>query len=293
MFNYPWVFRVAGVAMAAGALGYVYWIGTFSKSLWEMHTFGLTIACAMALNSLLFYVVCEPSDVNGSVTGDCWKVRDAGWQDNFNPLNWEPSFVLFLVFLRSFMHATAALGSSLSDRIDGGPETYFKHGVANLYQVKAAMFDSFDVLVRLVPLAMLFSGVKLGTAAASPAVKFVTLCDNFWKTNIVVAVLAIVTTVLAWIGAVFWFVLSAITTARELLLTDFELTLLVGILYVSTKIAFGSDNEDRYNPLGDITKYFNTAVATVSEAVPVLSAKKAAPSPKAAPAARAGSAKRK
>jgi len=297
MFNYPWVFRVAGVAMAAGALGYVYWIGTFSKSLWEMHTFGLTIACAISLNSVLFYVVCESADAQlRDISGSCWKLRgDAGWSDNFNVLLWEPSFVLFLMFLKSFVHASAALGSSLSDRIDGGPDTYFKGGVANLYQVKAAMFDSFDVIVRALPIALLFSGVAAKTAEKSPAVSMVNLIDDYYRSNIVATVLAILATVFSWVFAVFVFVISTVKTLRDLLLTDPELTMFVAILYVSTKIAFGSDNEDRYNPLGDITKYFNTAVATVQEAVPVLSAKKdkSAASPKAAAAPRAGSAKRK
>lgn len=77
--------------------------------------------------------------------------------------------------------------------------------------------------------------------------------------------------------------LTTVTTLRELVLTNPELTMFVAILYVSTKVAFGSDNEDRYNPLGDMTKYFNSAVATVQDVVPVLSAKKdkAAASPKA------------
>jgi len=296
MFNYPWVFRLAGVVMAAAALGYVYWIGTFSKSLWEMHTFGLTIACAISLNSVLFYVVCESADAQlRDISGSCWKLRgDAGWSDNFNVLLWEPSFVLFLMFLKSFVHASAALGSSLSDRIDGGPDTYFKGGVANLYQVKAAMFDSFDVIVRALPIALLYSGVA-ATDEKSPAVSMVNLIDDYYRSNIVATVLAILATVFSWVFAAFVFVISTVKTLRDLLLTDPELTMFVAILYVSTKIAFGSDNEDRYNPLGDITKYFNTAVATVQEAVPVLSAKKdkSAASPKAAAAPRAGSAKRK
>jgi len=254
-------------------------------------------SCAISLNSVLFYVVCESADAQlRDISGSCWKLRgDAGWSDNFNVLLWEPSFVLFLMFLKSFVHASAALGSSLSDRIDGGPDTYFKGGVANLYQVKAAMFDSFDVIVRALPIALLFSGVAAKTAEKSPAVSMVNLIDDYYRSNIVATVLAILATVFSWVFAVFVFVISTVKTLRDLLLTDPELTMFVAILYVSTKIAFGSDNEDRYNPLGDITKYFNTAVATVQEAVPVLSAKKdkSAASPKAAAAPRAGSAKRK
>jgi len=294
LFNYPVLFRIAGVAMAAGAVGYVYWIGTFSKSFWEMHTFGLTLACAMTFNVLAFYVVCDSQ--GSSISGSCYNVRNAaGWGDNWNPLNWEPSWVLFLVYLRTFMHATAALGNSLCDRIDGGPDVYFKQGVANVYQVKTAMYDSFDVIFRLVPLALLYQGVAAGTSSDSPAVKMVNLIDEYFRTNIVLGLLAIIGTVFAWVAAAVVFFLTTVTTLRELVLTNPELTMFVAIMYVSTKVAFGSDNEDRYNPLGDMTKYFNSAVATVQDVVPVLSAKKdkAAASPKAGGAPRAGSAKRK
>jgi len=357
LFNYPIVFRVLGLLMTTVSLFYFAWIVNLAKSFWEMHTFGVTVACAMALNALLFNVVCE-KDVNiahkASIYSHCFITRGANyndppgnaqWNDNWNVLNWEPSFVLFLFFLRSFMHATAELGNALCDRIDGGPDSYFKHGVADIHQVKTAVYNSFDVVLRIIPLGIIWHGVKklsdervqeaVGTANAaftaceklaldawplhklynggntafdasihathcialkswwSPAVRMVKLIDDYWFNSFKMNFLALVATLALWVWRAIEFVVDTVSLARDLLVTNVELTFLVLVLYASTRVAFGADGEGRYNPIGDIKKYLNNAVTTVQENIPVLSAKKEKPaaSPKAAP--RAGSAKRK
>jgi hypothetical protein len=99
--------------------------------------------------------------------------------------------------------------------------------------------------------------------------------------------------VFTFVKNVWDFLGATVVLARDLLLNNPTRSLTILFLWATTQIAFGSDGEDRYNPIGDIKKYLSNAVTTVQENIPVLSAKKEKPaaSPKAAP--RAGSAKRK
>jgi len=277
-FSYPLIFRIFGLVLVAVSLFYFAWLVDFFKALSEMHTLSLTFACTMALNVLVFHFF----DINAV------SVEALSWSDNFNPFKWEPSFVLFLFFMRYFVHATSALGSSLCDRIDGGPDSYFNRGVADIHQVQTAMYDSFDVIFRMLPVIIIWRARQPNSGAMRDIVETI---DKYYGSygNIE----KVGSYVFTFVKNVWDFLGATVVLARDLLLNNPTRSLTILFLWATTQIAFGSDGEDRYNPIGDIKKYLSNAVTTVQENIPVLSAKKEKPaaSPKAAP--RAGSAKRK
>ena len=302
LFNYPYLFRIAGIILIAGAAGYAYCIGMFAKSFAEMHTLGLSLASAMFFNSLLFFVMCTASGETSSVLGNCHV--HGSWKDNWDVTKWEPSFVVFLVFLRYFTFATSTLGLSLSDRIDGGPDFFFKRNVSAIYQVRTSVMDGLDVLFRMAPLFVL--------TASSTGAEFILNTDALWRGEVKndagdvmkaygMGVTKAYDVVYANLSTIFSSLLKLaeafITYGKDLLLADYKMTLLVTLFAAATYCSFGSDSEGRH-PIMPAFKevlsvYVHHAKAHEGGEEKAASAKKAAaPSPKAT-GARSGSAKRK
>ena len=286
LFNYPWIFKVAGLTVVGISFGYAYWVGLFVKSFAEMNTLGLSLASAMSFNSLLFFALCK-GEPGATVHGNC--PTPAVWHDNFSIFNWEPSFIIFLAFLRFFTHATSALGLSLSDRIDGGSDFFFKKNVSAIYQVRAAVMDGLDVLLRMMPIWMLACTTGIGS-------EFVRATDSLWNGEAGVKPFLNLLIVTAF--SLFHATLSVAHKFKEyattLLLDKWPMTLFVVLLLTASYCSFGSDNKDRTPIMPAFKEVMTTYVHHAKSHEGGSGKKAAAPSTSAAsPKARSGSAKRK